>query len=416
MAKGLAHATPKPAMPRAQTVARAAPKWKPRLIRASMIGLMLAYVPFVLALAGAMLLGTFLFNVEFFSSMNDRNFRTLGRATLGILALDAVVLAASVLLLLGMLPLFFRRVYNDLPGMPLDLAKHPNLKALLERVCERLRTPMPCAVFISPFDDTSIADMYREVEPGKRRYVRTLVLGAGLVCHLRVDEFATIVCHEIAHAAGGDTRWSRWADRLYRSLGTQIGYFTDGADEEPGWMERVLAWMISIYFRAFALLYLADSRQCEFRADRVSARICGPQNVRNALIKVHLREQLEELAIARLWRDIAREGRSVDSLYEEHRRRWRELPAVRRERAENAMFQEQTSWWSSHPMLADRIRPLSAVRAKELSLPQPATRLFHNWSGIERHMTAQLLRLGRAIANAEQKYMDQALRGRGVLG
>lgn len=131
-----------------------------------------------------------------------------------IVFLDLSVACVSFLLLAGLFRLFSR--FRDEPafGVPLSREQHPHFFELLDRVCKKLKVRPPTQCYLSPFSEMSISDRTIEEDGRLRRGVRTLVVGAGLLVHLRIDELTTILCHEMAHARAGDTRLGRLATRF----------------------------------------------------------------------------------------------------------------------------------------------------------------------------------------------------------
>ena len=81
-----------------------------------------------------------------------------------------------------------------------------------------------------------------------------------------------------------------------------------------------------------------------------------------------------------------------------------------REQAENAMFMRETERFDSHPCLADRVRNLADVEAKELTADRPATTLFGAWSDLEEQMTREMIVIGRVIYELYIQELDREAR------
>ncbi len=398
-------------MPRVRVARRRHADLLYRLNRLALYALMLSYVPSILAAVAAMGYGALCLTM--WGLRLCRTSSQLGaRLLILIAALDIAVVFVAGLMLLGLLPLFFRDVQKQPYGERLDLPRHPNLHGLLQRLSKRLHVRPPDTCLLTPSDDTGIADMNIVGADGRvMRNVRTLLLGAALVVHTRINEFATIVCHEMVHAAAGDTRLSRLARRFHYSLVAQVMYHSGAVGARRRvWVSRIVYGLLLGYYYAFTLLYLADCRYRELRADRVAAEICGPQSVRNALIKTHLVSQLPELSIEALWEEYCQNEKDMHNLYAEHRQRWEQLPAGRRERAESEMFLRRGSVWQTHPSLAERVRNLADVAAHELTGDEPAARLFHQWEALERQVTDRIVSSGRAMYQDYMDRMDRQLR------
>ena len=72
--------------------------------------------------------------------------------------------------------------------------------------------------------------------------LRTLVVGAGLLVHLRIDELTTILCHEMAHARAGDTRLCRLATRFNYAMIAAIyeHYEEEEQSEQNTWLNALV--------------------------------------------------------------------------------------------------------------------------------------------------------------------------------
>ena len=370
---------------------------------------MITYVPAILLLATGMIYGAWRGTAYCWTQAYGQ--RVIGsRAFVVILGVDLFVLFAVFLLLFGLLPLFFRKLSQP-GGRLLRPVEHPRLAALIDRIAKRLGTSTPDTVLLTPFDEAAIGDLDFRDETGELvRNHRTLFLGAGFVIHTSVAQFATILCHELAHAVTGDTRMSKITSRFFHSLARQVGVYADEEGEQPdpesGWLSKAMYWLLKGYFYLFAYCYCKDDRHRESLADRLAAEICGPQNTRDMLIRGHLVAYLPQLSIRELWQEYSQNDLDISNLYEEHRRRWASLSKREREQAENKMFMEEPSPWSTHPRLADRIKALANVQTKELTAPQPASTLFTGWDAIETDITRELIEFGRSLYNQYLHELD----------
>jgi hypothetical protein len=380
-----------------------------RLNRTVLYSLMLAYVPLTFLTASALAYGAFRLTQWTFHTFWGAP-RLGGYFVLLTIGLDLAVVTTIALLLFGLLPLFFRNVIPQPYGERLDPQRHPNLHGVVGRLCKRLRTRVPDTCLLTPFEHTGIGDLtFVDAEGVVHRRVRTLLLGAAHVVHTRAHEFVTILCHEIAHTATGDTWMSRLSYRLHASLKTQVELQDRRNTQKHSWLNFFLTLVLMSYYYVFTWLYCRDHRYRELRADRIAAEICGPQNVRRALIETHLVGYLPELSIERLWLECCQNDRDIANLYAEHRRRWENLSPQRQEAAENEMFMARASVWHSHPALADRIRNLQGVDAKELKMDHPATKLFHHWEALEHQITLRVVAAGRAMHEQYLNALDRDL-------
>ncbi|MBK8913187.1 MAG: M48 family metallopeptidase [Phycisphaerales bacterium] len=397
-------------------------EWRHRAARAALPTVIALYVPFVLLLVtvlagGAAWLTYFVFTgqIEFLGRVSALRFYLC----LLVVCFDISTLLVCILLLIGLGPLFAKREAADAPPSDEVIAplRHPRFHALVERICRRMAVEPPDVCALTPGDGAGIGDLLVRDESGEVRTQRCLLIGAALLMHLRVDEFAAVICHEIAHAAAGDTREGRMADRFADAmlvgayLQTEDWKDDEGGSRESPWMARLAHYLLFGYFALFTWLRSIEHRYREYRADRVAAEICGAGTTRRALIGTHLSAYVPELTVESALFDFAQNTRDMHNLYAEVRRRWAELPEPRRIAAENALFMEPTRWHYAHPSLADRIRNLQDVSAADLVNDRPATTLFRDWEAVEQRMTRNLLGMARPLIEAHYQKMARELRG-----
>lgn len=379
-----------------------------RINRLLLVGIMAAYAPLILATVALMCWGAFRLSIFAFSRGASPGGRILPLVAIFV---DLTVLGVSLLLLVGLLPLLFKRLQPETDGIKLLPRDHPTLFELLGRFCKRLKTPMPDAVYLTAFDEMMIGDLTIVGPDGKRRKnERTLVLGAAFLVHLRADEFGTILCHEMAHAAAGDTWFGRVTARFFDAMQTAIGIQAD----EP---ERTMTdWAMYLallgYYRLFTFFYAIDSRALEYRADHNSATVCGPRSVANALFKIYLTSHLTDLSIFSLFIEYSENDLEVSNIYEEHRQRWQNLPEKKMKRARHEILNEKPSALDTHPSLARRIKALESVKTKEWKVNKPATALFTNWAKLEERITNALIKWGRKRFGDYLDRLDREIRHR----
>lgn len=385
-----------------------------RINRLAMYLAMLLYVPLTLAMVAVLGLVLYLLGAWVMDWVGSGRItpRTFAVVCLAIIFVSLSAAGVAFALLAGLFRLFIRFRSEPVFGVLLQPAQNKPFFDLLDRVCTKLKVRPPEQCYLSPFSEMSIGERTVTDEDGRvRRNVRTLVVGAGLLVHIRIDELTTFLAHEMAHAKAGDTRFGWWAMRFAVALASAIA--EQEQEESESSSSTILNTAVRVgltaYFRLFALMYSADERWRELQADRMAARLCGPQNLRNGLIKIHLAGYIPDLSIESLLVEYSQNERDVSDLYDEYRRRWEQLPAERIEKAENQMFLDRHSWYDSHPCLAVRIRWLRGIEAKEITGAKPATRLFTDWPRLASMMTAALIGRGRYLHRA---YIAQVLGGR----
>lgn len=362
--------------------------WRGRLIYAAMLLLMIFYPLLIVAIAVGLSAGAvwLLFRLP----------------SAWVIAMALMSIVTSVTLLASLALLFWRLQLPAPFGLWLRRDSNRTAFELIDRVARRLRITPPELVVILPGMEASISPVDLE-EDGRRRKAHALVIGAQDVLNSNVSEFTATICHELAHAAAGDTRLGRILHRFYLSLVSAASVREDEESDVfslPAWLAHLT---VAGFLHLFTLLYLANSRAQEYRADRVAAQICGPQRTRDMLRKTIRVGHLPELDIWTIAAKAVNMEPQPKNLYDILRERMRSVPKTRLEAAENEAFQAPASVWHTHPNLADRFRRLSEVSGPELASERPASDLFTDWARIEKSLSEMVM----DFAAIHQRMQDQ---------
>lgn len=369
--------------------------WRGQINRVAMVLLIIVYPMVVLALAGGM------FWLCFWLV-------TLRVALIltGSTALFSFLM--GLLLLYSLLLLLIPRRYEPPPGVQLREQANRSVFELIKRVAKRLNVKPPALVLVEPGASASIGYFDIDDEHGHRRE-HVLIIGAQDILMSSAAEFTATVCHELAHAAAGDTVMSRGIARFYMSLSLAIAVVHD--DEIEGF--SLLGWLAHLplmgLFWVFTVLFLYDCRLREYRADRVAAQFCGPQHTRDMLRKTYRLPRIPELDVGELVARVAGRERP-GNLYDEFRARLANVSERRWQAAENEAFQEPATVWSTHPNLADRFRKLANIDAPELPVNRPARDLFLDWDRIENQLSRILLTIAKVVDDIRDREVVRMLR------
>lgn len=376
--------------------------------------MLIAYVPFVLALAAGLIAGaTWLTFAASVTAPHGRPGRSMLVAAILLAAMWVGVGLSVLLLLAGLLPLFFRRVRPRMQyGRLIERHRHPKFFDLLDRICMRLGAAPPEEVYLCSMPNAFVAEFPTRDASARRQTQRVLAIGAELVALCSIEQLAAVLCHEIAHFSGRDTLWSRRVARFCESMAMVIGsHHSDSwASEDEGsrgWVQWLVYLALLAYFYPFAALYARDERRREFRADRAAAEICGPRAMQSVLIHLNVVAASEKLRVLPIVAEVVEHDRPLENAFEALRKRRTALPAAALARAEGAAFMENRNWFSSHPRLAERFRAVAQVESRGLHAPQPAGKLFTDWTTMELEMTAKLT---KELRQSYESYLRAVVR------
>jgi Zn-dependent protease with chaperone function len=222
---------------------------------------------------------------------------------------------------------------------------------------------------------------------------RTLYCSAPLLRILSVDEFLSVVGHELAHFKGLDTKFSQHFFPIYRGTFDSLVALGQAANAGVTHLLALLpAFALFGYFlECFALAERRFSRQRELAADAAGAEVTSTTVASSALVKVHafagLWEEVHSSAIALLRRRQALIN--VSKTYASLAASRAASPIL-----EDLAEQHLPHPTDTHPPLAERLTALGesvhSVSALALAVnPQPpAIALVSDPEGVEQQVSA----------------------------
>jgi len=186
------------------------------------------------------------------------------------LQITLACVGAAATILWSLVP---RRDRFEAPGPRLAADTHPRLFSLIEGVAEMTGEQRPDEVYLLTHVNAFVTQRGGLFGWGTRR-----IMGVGLplLQALSLDEFRAVVAHEFGHYGGGDVTL---APLVYRTRAA-IGRTVDQLRETH--FVGLFVW----YGRLFLKLTHAVSRQQEFVADAVAARVAGAATQAAALRRV----------------------------------------------------------------------------------------------------------------------------------
>lgn len=158
------------------------------------------------------------------------------------------------------------------PGPRLEPAAHPRLFALLRDVADRTGQQMPVEVYLVPEVNAWVTSRGGVLGFGSRR---VMGLGLPLMRVLSVSQFRAVVAHEFGHYHGGDVALGPWVHRTRAAIERTL----ERVSRHSGMLSRPFLW----YGRAFVRVTHAVSRQQEYTADALAARVAGARALADGL-------------------------------------------------------------------------------------------------------------------------------------
>ena len=204
-------------------------------------------------------------------------FFAVGRLPIKLIIL--VVIVAAVTLKSIVKSLFVRSTDED-PGLRLDLAGQPRLRALLDEVAARIGTRPVDNVYLTPGTDLAVLERGGMLRQLGGQTERCLILGVGVLDGLDLGAFKAILAHEYGHFSNQDTAGGGFALAVRRSIMTMAVHLAQGGAAtwyNPAW------WFVRGFHRVFLRISQGASRLQEVLADRWAAFTYGAASFERGL-------------------------------------------------------------------------------------------------------------------------------------
>ncbi len=269
------------------------------------------------------------------------------------------------------------------PGPRLKPEDHPRLFAELESIAKETGQEKPAEVYAFMDVNAWVSQRGGMMGLGSRRIMG---IGLPLMKVLTVSQLQAVLAHEFGHYYGGDTKLGPW---VFKTRAAIIRTFAGLSGQGS---------ILQLPFKAYGLMYLrvtqGISRQQEYSADALAARVAGSQNAIAALRTIHGAGPAWES----YWRSEASPALSsgyrppmIDGFGQFLRTK---SIAERVNRLiEDQSRQSHTDKYDSHPSLRDRIAALEKLPAGNGPGQEPeAISLLENMPQIEASLLDQIAR------------------------
>jgi Zn-dependent protease with chaperone function len=165
-----------------------------------------------------------------------------------------------------------RRRLAGTAGVAVSREREPGLWAVVDEVCGAVGQRPIEELRVTLVGGASAAEFGSRL---RRRHRRVLSVSLGYLQVLSVDELRVVVAHEVGHFAAGDTALGRWLVMVRGALGRTLRRLQD--------VGSVLRYPLRWYAHGFFRLTASMSRQREFAADALTARLYGAEATARAL-------------------------------------------------------------------------------------------------------------------------------------
>ncbi len=283
----------------------------------------------------------------------------------------------------------FVRPNDEDPGLVMDLAANPKMRAALDEVAARIGTRPVDRVFVTPFTEIAVFDRGSLGAQLRGSHDRCLILGAGVLDGMRLRAFKSVLAHEYGHFHNEDTAGGGFALGVRRSLFAmtmQLVQRRVASKINPAW------WFVRGFWRAFLGISQGASRLQEVLADRWAAFAYGSRAFEEGLRHVIERSVRFDAHIGATLDEVVKTKSALPNLYAFAPAA--PAPQSDVDKAIAEAFGKKPTPFDSHPRPEDRLAWVRAL-AFEGAAPAPgddeeAWSLFADRVATEGQMTAEV--------------------------
>jgi Zn-dependent protease with chaperone function len=241
-------------------------------------------------------------------------------------------------------------------GERVTAADAPQLFSMLEELQRRLQTPAIHTILVTPDFNAAVSQVPRLGLFGWHR--NFLVLGLPLMKGLTVEQFKSVLAHELGHLSRGHARAANWIYRM-RLIWTRLeSTFQRRPQWGSGLIRRFFKWYIP-YFNAVSFPF---ARANEFEADAASVQLTSARRAAQALTGVHV---IGSYLTQKYWPAIHAAAKdSPQPAFAPYSgfvaQAVSEVPKGDLDRWQDLALNQITSHVDTHPSLGDRLKAIGA--------------------------------------------------------
>ncbi len=366
---------------------------------------MVALCMLLLPLVYLGLVGCAAYGLYWHATQNVALFSTIRSGKAALFLYLAPLIVGGTLLLFMVKPLFAPKGHAPEP-ISLVRAEHPELFALIERLCRTINAPIPGRIDVNCEVNASAG--FRRGFWSMWNNDLVLTIGLPLLASLNARQLTGVLAHEFGHFAQGSGMRVSFVIRSVNVWFARVVYGRDRWDQKLTeasqnsdirlgilfYVARFFVWATRQVLKGLMhvghLISCFLLRQMEFDADRYEARIAGShvfgQTARRMpLISVAYSGAMADLAGS--WHD----KQLTDDFVAVVMHNLSRLPEKARASLESAMVDAKTSAFDTHPCDRERIASAEAERAEGIfQLELPASMLLRDFAAVSRRCSAAL--------------------------
>lgn len=390
----------------------------PSKYRSHAIRTIFAIIFFIIIYILVLLLSFALVGLLYYSSTLLLQLLSASRLSFFIIILFLLINFIAIVLLVFIWMFFFRKSTADRSGwLEISEEQQPKLFELIKSISKEIETNFPQKVYLGAGVDAMVfydSNFRNLLVPSKEN----LMVGLGLVNSMSESELKAILAHEFGHFTQRSLNVYSYVYIenlvIYKMLIDEEYYQTlilkfSKVMGRFGWIvviySRFIRWILRKAYEIVSKSYMALSREMEFHADEISARVAGSVPATTALLRTGLASDSFNY-VWQFYYNRVSENLKSENVYPQHHyvmRKYAErygvniadgLPQVTKEIISrfNRSKLVMVNQWASHPTIEDRVRRLEELNISSTVSSESAWNLFVDSEAIQKTLTEKLFR------------------------
>jgi Zn-dependent protease with chaperone function len=279
----------------------------------------------------------------------------MGYISLKLFAIVGVVVLASLWAMAKGVWALFRKAKDEDPGIPVDVATHAKLGAVLAEVSGKVGTRTVDRVFLTPGTAMAVFERGSALATWRGRGERCLVVGGALFSGFPIHAFKAVLAHEFGHFKNEDTAGGAFSLAARRSLQEMILALARGGAAgrfNPAWL------FVEGYYKVFLRISHGASRLQEVLADRWAVTAYGSRSFAAGLRHVIVSDIRFGARVSHAVQSAADANTPLVNLY----RLTEDPPGAEKVESDiDAALNREPGPYDSHPSPKDRLEAADAM-------------------------------------------------------
>lgn len=336
------------------------------------------------------------------------------------IALGIGLASLGVFIVIFLIKFIFKSHKTDRSNLiEIKAAQQPALFTMINDIVTEVGTHFPKKVYLSTdvnasvFYDSSFWSMFLPIK-------KNLVIGLGLVNTVTREELKAILAHEFGHFSQQTMKVGSYVynvnqvifnmlydndsyKKMMQNWANFSGYFTPFVGVAAR-ITQGIQWILTKMYELVNKSYMALSREMEFHADEIAARVTGYEPLKKSLLRIALAENAYSNVI-NFYNNKITDNIKSENLYADQFAVVHFLAQVNNFPISNNLpdisLEEQSKFdksklvikdqWASHPGLRDRISRLEKTGYHSSHDDQkPANELFTDIAGLQKQITQKI--------------------------